>query len=338
MNPNNTKTDSGDKNSYQFLFKLLIQHFPDQTWETTYRQMKAENQSGKNIHWKQIFYRVAKEGLSKGPESKEWRTLLKLLEIVNEPDRFLTKDGRPVIRWKNDAGGKTAFLKKCESLIHHHILSLLRSCIDNSHLHVDTKILFEETLKENHSPFDNGYFSAKREDDHPNPNFYIQDNMDFHDKPSKKLKTGTMDYTYDSQAKIDEVEEEEIEIFQDTEETVPNLVGKVGNISQNQMKNSHEEEKNNYNTGFNQAEYYNVFQNDFNNPVMMQDEKDKLIEDLRRQLEEKNRIIAEKDQRIATLEEKLSKSNLEGFRNLTIEEEELTQYHIFKLNSTGSNN
>ena len=151
MNPNNTKTDSGDKNSYQFLFKLLIQHFPDQTWETTYRQMKAENQSGKNIHWKQIFYRVAKEGLSKGTESKEWGTLLKLLEIAREPERFLMKDERQVIRWKNDAGGRSAFLKKCESLIRLRILSLLRSCIEKSHLYIDQKILFEETLKDSHS-------------------------------------------------------------------------------------------------------------------------------------------------------------------------------------------
>ena len=334
MNPNvATKTDSGDKNSYQFLFKLLIQHLPEQTWETTYKQMKTESQSGKNIHWKQIFYRVAKDGLSKGPESREWRTLLKLLEIVREPDRFLTKDGRQVIRWKNQSGGKSAFLKKCENMIHHHILSLLRSCIENSQIYPDKKILFEETLKDSHSPFDN-FFSSKREDDHPNPNnFYMEDNMEFHDKVSKKLRTGTMDYTYDSQAKIDEVEEEEI--FQDTEETITNLVGKVGNLSQNQMKISHDEEKINSN---NQAEYYNVFQNDFSNPIMMQDEKDRLIEDLRRQLEEKNRIIVEKNQRIANLEEKLSRSNLEGFRNLTLDEEELTQFHVFKLNSTGSNN
>lgn len=331
-----SKTDSGDKNSYQFLFKLLIHHLPEQTWDPTYRQMKAENQSGKNIHWKQIFYRVAREGLNKGHESKEWRTLLKLLEIVREPDRFLTKsDGRQVIRWKNDAGGKSAFLKKCENMIHHHILSLLRSCIENSNLSIDKKQIFEETLKESHSPFDIGFFSSKREDDHPNPNyFYMEDNMEFHDKVSKKLRTGTMDYTWESQAKIDEVEEEEI--FHDTEETaVTNLVGKVGNLSQNQMKSCHDEEKSNNNTALNQAEYYNVFQSDFNNPIMLQDEKDKLIEDLRRQLEEKNKIIAEKDQRIASLE---NKSNLEDFRNLTIDEEELTQCHIFKLNSTGNNN
>lgn len=330
------KTESGDKNSYQFLFKLLIHHFPEQTWDPTYRQMKAENPSGKNIHWKQIFYRVAREGLSKSPDSKEWRTLLKLLEIVRDPNQFLTKnDGKQVIRWKNDTGGRSAFLKKCENMIHHHILSLLRSCIENSHLSVDKKIIFEETLKESHSAFDNGYFGSKKEEDHPNPNFYMEDNMEFHEKVSKKFKTGTADYTWDSQAKIDGVEEE---IFQDTEETVTNLVGKVGNLSQNQMKSSHEEEKINSNTGFSQAEYYNVFANEYNSPIMLQDEKDKLIEDLKRQLEEKNRIINEQNQKISALQERESKNNLEGFRNLTIEEEELTQYHIFKLNSTGSNN
>ena len=136
------------------------------------------------------------------------------------------KDERQVIRWKNDAGGRSAFLKKCESLIRLRILSLLRSCIEKSHLYIDQKILFEETLKDSHSI--EHYF--KREDYHPNPNFNfdMEDNMEFQCQVSKKLKTRTKSYILDSQAKIDGVDEEEI--F--------HLVGKVGDLSQNEEKKS----------------------------------------------------------------------------------------------------
>ena len=56
----------------------------------------------------------------------------------------------------------------------------------------------------------------------------MEDNMEFQCQVSKKLKTRTKSYILDSQAKIDGVDEEEI--F--------HLVGKVGDLSQNEEKKS----------------------------------------------------------------------------------------------------
>ena len=148
------------------------------------------------------------------------------------------KDERQVIRWKNDAGGRSAFLKKCESLIRLRILSLLRSCIEKSHLYIDQKILFEETLKDSHSI--EHYF--KREDYHPNPNFNfdMEDNMEFQCQVSKKLKTRTKSYILEVKQKLTELMRKKFSIWSERLEIFLKM----------RRKNQ---------------QYHKVFQSDFNN-------------------------------------------------------------------------
>ena len=346
MNDQGAKVNSGDKNSYQFLIKHLIIHFPDQKWEDTFRILKSEPQTGKNINWKQIFLRVCKDGLNKGPDSKEWLTVLKLMEIAKSPESFLSFNGKSVIRWIADRGTKDAYLKKCKNQISFHMRLIVRECIQSSGLHKDIKQLFEDTLpKDNHSFIENSSINAREDDRY---NGYMREDDSFHYNVSKKLKTDTMSQTYKSVPRIDEEQEE---IFMD-EET--NFIANARVSNQNQMKTYQEEEKHNYNNfGYNnQLENHEFFEKEFAtadekdkqiDELKRQlaekdrnlDKKDKCIEDLNRQLAEKEKIIAEQNQRIVVLNEEKSNIIL-GMNNLNIDNDEDSN-QILKFASSGNN-
>lgn len=200
-----TRHESGDKNSYQFLIKILTKHFPEHTWYSTYNQMKKETQNdmtqnGKiqNIHWKQIVLRVCGEAMNKGPDSKDWQTLLKLLEIVKNPEPFLTCNGRQIIKWKTS---NSAFVKKCQNQIANNIFSLMRSAVENSRIHPNIRHLFYESLEANYNTFNTlePNIFIKREEDHHNKYYQGEDINENSQKPYKKLKTETIDVTFTSQ-------------------------------------------------------------------------------------------------------------------------------------------
>lgn len=349
MNNKGAKANSGEKNSYPFLIKHLIVHFPEQKWEKTHQIMKAEPQIGKNISWKQIFVRLSKNGLNKGPESKEWLTILKLIEIAKSPENFLFCNGRSVTRWIAENGTKEAYLKKCKNQISFHMRLLVRNCIESSGLPTDKKLIFEDTLpKDSHSFIDNNSSINSREDDRNN--LYIGEDFQFQDKVSKKLKTDTMSQTYQTYQSVAIIEEDQEEIFTYEES---NFIANASVSNQNQMKNSQEEEKHNYNFLYNnQSENHDFFQKEFataeeKDKIIEElkrqlgekdrnlDQKDKIIEDFKRQLEEKDSVIAEQNQRIMALIEEKS-SVIAGMNNLNIDNDEYSN-QIFQFTASGSN-
>ena len=338
MNDKGPKVNSGSKNSYQFLIKHLIVHFPEQKWEKTFHILKAEPKTGKNINFKQIFLRLSKDGLHKGPESKEWLTILKLMEIAKSPESFLFFGDKSVIRWIAENGTQDAFLRKCKNEITFHMRLIVDNCIESSGFPTDKKQIFEDTLpKDSHSFIENNSYINQREDDRTN--FYMEEDSQFHGKASKKLKTDTMSQTYQSVARIEEEEQEEIFMDQET--------NFIANPKVSQMKNNQEEEKHNYNFEYkNQNEDHNFFVQEFatadekdkiiedlKRQLMKKDrnldKKDKCIEDLNRELVEKDSFIAEQNRRIMSLIEEKS-SVIAGMDNLNIDNDEYSN-EIFKF-------
>ena len=298
--------------------------------------MKNEAGTGRspNIHWKQIFHRVAREALTQGPESREWKTLLKLLEIVRNPEAFLSFQGRQIIRWKNEARGKIVFVKKCQDHISPNIFSLMKSTIDSSAIPKERKNLFYQTLEENQGQLD--YFSRREEDPH---NMYYQhqneEDMEHFEKPSKKLKTDTVDFTFTS----DYNSKEQDDIYMETEDMGFQMTSQ--NSNNNQIKNveinGNEEEK--FNVIYSQKNGGDFHDNNPNyhfipeTPLAIHgDDKDSMIEQLRRELREKAKLLEEKNNQITKLQDSLKKINSIECPKEINNEDELNQDFGFKFN------
>lgn len=348
------QSDKGiDKNSYQFLIKHLKSHFPEQTWENTYRTIKSELQSkncefhsgnsGTNVNWKQILQRVCKEGLNKTTHSNEWLTILKLMEIAKSPEDFLDFGGKSVIRWRAKKG-REAYLKKCKNQISFHMRLIVRNCIESSGLSIEQKLIFEDTL-----PKATQYIFENSSSNERNNSYRREDPEDegyqLYDMISKKRKTDTMSQPYQTFLSEPRNEGDE-DIYLEDEET--NFIANPR--VENQMQ---EEEKYNFNhTNNNQPQNYNFFQKE----LATSDEKDRIIDDLKRQLVEKDRNLDKKEKKIEDLERKLvekenfideqnkriislieEKSNIiAGMDHLTIDNDEYTN-QIFKFTSSGNN-
>ena len=330
--------ESGDKNCYQFLFKLLSKHFPEQIWTSKYNEMKNDpfnNGRSQNIHWKLIFNVISREGISKGVDSIEWRTLLKLLEIVRNPESYLMLNNKPLIKWKDQKSGKDIFLSKCHNTIFPNILCLLRSNIENSPIHADRKIIFSETFEGNNSLWDSLY--RRPDDENYNPgnsnhsNNYYQNNegVDYYGYPSKKLKT-TMDFTFntgmmDSKEEVIMEKEEYMSIENDNK--IQNIgVGGVKDEEEKAGKIIYTGLEDDFNSfGIHENRYHGQSQNSNVNQ-----ERDD-INDLKKQLEEMKRMfeVKEKESQMK-LEEKDSiinklKEDIEKMKNN--EDEVIPPYH-----------
>lgn len=208
---NSSFPDSGDKNCYQFLFKLLGKHFPNYgtTWHNTYDKLKKESsESGKNtnIHWKQIFNRLVKEALRKGVEEVEWKTLTALLEMVSRIENYLTLNGKELIKWRDKEKekakkGKQAFINKCKQ-IRPTILNLLKVGIDKNSSQFP-KQDFYNYLEENVVGLGIGMMDYTNNSHNlfletiDNANTHYENSGEdylFHQNPSKRMRTE--DFTY----------------------------------------------------------------------------------------------------------------------------------------------
>ena len=307
------KLDSGIKNCYQFLFKILIKQFHDETWNSTHEQMKKESPIGtkpKNIYWKQVFKRISEEGLRQGPESANWQTLVKVLEIVRNPEPFLTNsEGKQVIKFKNEQSGKLVFVDRCQNELAANILGLMKSAIAKSVLPEERKRLFNETLVDiNNNTWETNFLFENEEEPHNiGYNQGQNDKEDNHETPYKKLKTGTNDFTLKSSTPEEEVFMEFEESFQQNNDfqQIKNVV-----INEEVKSNVIFNEKN-------EADYNRSNNNGYVNketPISIHgDDRDKIIEDLRRKLFEKDLIIGDRDKKIELLEQKMKNIyNFEG--------------------------
>jgi len=298
----------------------VFKHFPEQIWTSTYQQMKNEAGTGRspNIHWKQIFHRVSREALTQGPESREWKTLLKLLEIVRNPEAILSFQGRQIIRWKNEERGRIAFVKKCQDHISPNIFSLMKSTIDSSAIPKERKDLFYHNLeKENH---DNNYFSRGEED--LNNIYYLNHNEDY---INPYLKYQNEEYL-EGQCDMIYMELDDEAFILSTEKSINQ---RIKNVAMFEEKLSNTGVNNNNEAFFfysNNQNHDDVVFRNLKEGYKLIEEKDKMIslningnesiiEELKRQLLEKDQLIEEKDKKILNLERKV-KNYKNSKRNL----------------------
>lgn len=283
--PKKTNHNSGDKNCYQFLFKILGKHMKDQKWDEMYRKLKSDiekeqnfqNQKNqRNIHWKSIFNALIKESMLsiEGVSGSLWKTLTKLLEIASNIENYLKVDGKEVIKWRaNKEGGKNEFIKKC-SQIQGVITQLLRKGIeenDTIHNKQDFHTSIDLIETNNQSMLNPSYFSP------PEEPFYDRDYSEdkFYQNPMKKMKT-TEDFTYAAdQLRTGQMSEE---IFLEYYNTP--IENKFGNI--------HIEEETKENL-LNMNSFYSNENSLASQPTNTDGPFD-LAADLRRQLEEQKKL------------------------------------------------
>lgn len=303
---NSTSPDSGDKNCYQFLFKLLGKHYPffGKMWQDTYKKLKeeaTENGKNSNIHWKQIFNRLIKESLRKGTEEMEWKTLTTLLEMVSNIENYLTINGRDLIKWRDKEGakkGKQAFISKCKQ-IRPTIVNLLKVGVEKNespYSKQDFYSFLEENLTgmmdyENSHNFTYDYESTNYEN--------TGEEYLFHQNPSKKMRTE--DFTYNPTFSSH---------FEDNLEFINNSGTKYHSVCINE-----EEEKNN------DLIIPNTFPQ-YQNSLPYKENQFFENNQTEKQLQEENSLLKAENKRLQEENNKL-KDELERMRNL---------YSNFELN------